>query len=701
MSTTDTVFSDFFFNLANVTATQILDIVLVTFVFFLLLNLLRRSRATVLFRGTLVLLGIFFMVTVFLPLPTFDYILQLLLFATLIATPIIFQPELRQLLEELGRRVGSFNLRSQVAEISLKPVSNTAENLAARRTGGLIVLEGSDDLSDIMRTGVLISSDVSTELLQTIFYDGTPLHDGAVMIRGDRIVAAGCVLPVSNRQLYSNQRRLGTRHRAAVGLTETSDALVVVVSEETGGISVARNGRLQSDLDKTAVREQIHNFYQRQEEQDESNVLSQLWAQFSQWVRRGLHLPRREEWLPTLTLMLVATLLALTTWAFVIQETNPVREVRVEDIPLQITDIPPRTVMQTEPPELVSAVVKAPDATIDSLGTGSFQAQISLEGLAPGLHRVPISIETSARPVQIVSVNPANADIQISEIVTRTVDVQVDGSGPQLPSPALELRNTPVVTPTQIVVSGAASLVELVDRAVVEIPEIEAAGSLQRMQAITLVERDGDVIEDVEAEPEQVLIGLTVVQRPNAREVGVRVATDGEVPEGYRLAGLLVDPAAVTLLGNEEQLANVGNVIETLPVDLSQAVEDISIQIPLNLPPGVEAVNAQGETVRSALVTVNVEDRIANRVLTRQVEIEGASGFSVEISPPIVELLLTGPVPVLEAIEAEPRLLRVVVNAAQLSDLEPGGTISIPLTVIAPDNIRFQMSTEQIQITAP
>ena len=701
MGTAESVFSDFFFSLANVNAIQILDIVLVALVFFLTLNLLRRSRATVLFRGALVLLAIFFMVTVFLPLPTFDYILELLLIATLIATPIIFQPELRQLLEELGRRVGSFGLRRQATETALRPISNTAENLSGRGIGGLIVLEGSDDLTEIMQTGVPVGSNVSTELLQTIFYDGTPLHDGAVMIRGDRIVAAGCVLPVSNRQLYSNQRRLGTRHRAAVGLTETSDALVVVVSEETGDISVARNGRLQSDVDKTTLREQMHNFYQRGEQAGESNVSRQIWTQFTQWVRGGLHLPSREDLLPTLTLMVVATLLALATWAFVIQETNPIREVRVEDIPLQIVGMPPNTVLRTEPTERVSAVVKAPNATIDSLGTGSFQAQISLEGLAPGLHRVPVSIESSARPVQIVSVNPANADIQLAEVVTRTVEVQIDASGPQLPSPALELRDTPIVTPTQVVVSGAAALVEMIDHAVVDVPDIEAAGTVRRLQPVLLVDRDGEVVRDVEAQPEQVQLGFTVVQRANARDVAVRVVTDGAVPEGYRLSRLLAAPAAVTLLGGEAQLAEVGNVIPTLPVDLSQAVEDITIQIPLNLPPGVEAVDEQGETVRTALVTVEVDERTDNRVVTRQVEIDGAAGLSVEISPQTVDLLLSGPVPLLEEIEAEPRLLRVVINASELSDLDPGETISVAPTIIAPDNVRVRLSTEQIQVTAP
>ena len=190
---------------------------------------------------------------------------------------------------------------------------------------------------------------------------------GAVIIRGDRVIAAGCVLPVSNRNLYAGQRRLGTRHRAALGLAETSDALVLIVSEETGQMSVARNGALETDLEKTDIREHIHNFYQRAESQTEEPVLGRLWEQFRDWVVRGVHIPERGEWLPSLGLLLVAIVFALGTWSFVSQETNPIREVRVENIELQVRDMPAQTTLQSDLPQMVSALVKAPNAVMDSL----------------------------------------------------------------------------------------------------------------------------------------------------------------------------------------------------------------------------------------------------------------------------------------------------------------------------------------------
>lgn len=701
MPTAETIFSDFLFSLSNLTVLQALDIALVALVFFVLLNLLRRSRATVLLRGTLVLLVIFFLVTLFLPLSTFGYILELALLATLIAIPIIFQPELRRLLEELGRRVGSLSLQRVTAETALKPVSTAIENLAERHTGALIVLEGNDDLSSLMQTGVPVGSNVTSELLQTIFYDGTPLHDGAVMIRGNRVRAAGCVLPVSNRNLYAGQRRLGTRHRAALGLAETSDALVLVVSEETGAISVAHNGQLHSDLEKTELREQLHNFYRRDEVQDEGPVLRQLWEQFRQWAVSGLHLPRRGDRLPTLTVLLLSILLALATWSLIIQETNPIRQVRIDNIRLQVTELPPRTTLETEPPESVSAIVKAPDATIDSLASSSFQAQISLDGLTPGLRRVPVSVESSVRPVQIVSVNPSIVDVQLVEIITQSIEIQIEENSLELPSPALELSDTPVITPTEVMVSGAASLVESIDHASVELPEIEAGGSMQRMLSVSLVDENGQVIDDLELEPERVQVGVTVMQRADARDVAVQAVTDGSVPEGYRLVELLVQPERVTLLGSEEQLAEIGAVVETLPINLSQAVEDIRIQMPLNLPLNVDALGPQGNTVRSVLVTVGVEERTGHRILSRSVEVEGSPGLEIQVDPAVVELLVRGPLPLLEEIDAQPRLVRVVIEATDLTELQQGQSVVVTPRIVMPDRLRAQLTPSQVRVTAP
>ncbi len=698
----DNVFSDLYFNLANISWTQLLDLGLVTTVFFLLLNFLRRSRATAMLRGALVLIALFFIFTVFLPLPTFDYLLRFALIAILIATPVIFQSELRYGLEQLGRRVGALTFRRMAGETTMKPLVRALENLSNKTIGALIVLEGEDDLGTILDTGVPLGSDVTSELLQTIFYEGTPLHDGALIIRGERAVAASCVLPVSNRQLYVDQRRLGTRHRAAVGLAEVSDALVIVVSEETGQISVARHGQLHANLEKTELREHIYSFYNPPEAEEEEFSFSQLWAALRGWRPSDIGDLELSGLVLDAPTVLLALVLAFTTWAFVNQQTNPVRETRVENIPLRVTGAPSNTQLVEPPRETVDAVVKATDDVLPTLGTSSFQATVSLEGLEPGPrpHRLPVSVESGVDRVQVVSVEPEMLDVQLAEIITRAVGVSVVTVGEDTLSPAYEIRDAPIVTPSEVQVTGAAPQVGRVDHARVEISVPTVAGTAQRVQALVPVDASGDVVEGVTLRPDQVQVSVTVARRPNARDVGVQAQLSGELPEGYHLRQVTVSPLRVTLLGEGEDVADAGSAIQTLPLDISSVVDDFRIQVPLDLPPGVEALNNAGETVRSVLVELDVEPRVGVRTFSRDVEVLGSAGLSLDVDPPSVDVRLRGPVPLLNEVESAPELLRVIVDAADLADLDSGETVTVEPQVAKPEQLEATLVPQTVSVTA-
>jgi diadenylate cyclase len=244
----------------QLTATSVLDIVLVTLVFYALFRLFRGTQAVSLLRGILVVALIVLLAAS--RLTAFSWLLRNSLPVVLVAIPVIFQPELRRALERLGRSspllVGRSS-RDKAVEQVVEEVVRASASLARQRTGALMVLEGATGLEEYIESGVRIDATVSDRLLTTLFYPGTPLHDGAVIIRGGQIAAAGCVLPLTNRNLADSS--LGTRHRAAVGITEQNDALAVVVSEETGIISVARSGRLARKLDEQRLRQVLRAFY--------------------------------------------------------------------------------------------------------------------------------------------------------------------------------------------------------------------------------------------------------------------------------------------------------------------------------------------------------------------------------------------------------------------------------------------------------
>ncbi|GAB4536221.1 MAG: diadenylate cyclase CdaA [Anaerolineae bacterium] len=263
---------------------SVVDILLVSIIFYGLLTIIQGTQAVQLVRGLMIIVVITVLLTSVFQLTAFSWLIRNSLPALLVAIPVVFQPELRRLLERLGRSTGGFlYIRSQQSVVRevIQTISQACARLSLARHGALIVLERETGLQDIIETGVSLNARVSQELLLTIFFPNTALHDGAVIIRQDHIVAAACVLPLSTAN--GGDRHLGTRHRAALGITEASDAIAVVVSEETGIISIAHNGRIIRRLDEKRLAKILTALYRAEFE-----------ASLPGWLQRLRHLIKRE-----------------------------------------------------------------------------------------------------------------------------------------------------------------------------------------------------------------------------------------------------------------------------------------------------------------------------------------------------------------------------------------------------------------------
>ncbi len=265
---------------------SILDISLVTAVFFIILMLLRDTQAIVLLRGGLLLIALLGVLTSLEVLPAFSWLVSSTLPALVLVIPVIFAPEIRRALERLGRtstilpagqRAGTYD----VVGILVAAVTR----LSSRKHGALIVIQRSDSLQEYLQTGVILDSHLTSELLLQIFYPNTPLHDGAVIIQGDRVIAASCVMPLSasGSLVRSPEREMGLRHRAALGTSEVGDAVSVVVSEETGSISITHSGRMISNLNAERLKNILQTFYQPIEPR---NFLVKLLAKLFPGVER-------------------------------------------------------------------------------------------------------------------------------------------------------------------------------------------------------------------------------------------------------------------------------------------------------------------------------------------------------------------------------------------------------------------------------
>lgn len=249
-----------FNTIGSIRILDVIDILLVAALFFIIIQLIRRTRSSKVFQGILILLLALWLSEEF-ELYTVNYILRNTVQIGLLALVVLFQPEIRRFLERIGTGTSVIRLlkgyQTEDKEGAITQTVLACTDMSATKTGALIIFERENNLDEQIRTGTIVDAEITAELMKNIFYPKAPLHDGAVIVRNGRIQAAGCMLPLSNNPNLS--RDLGMRHRAGIGMSEVSDAVVVIVSEETGAISVATGGMLKRHLTKETFEKILRN----------------------------------------------------------------------------------------------------------------------------------------------------------------------------------------------------------------------------------------------------------------------------------------------------------------------------------------------------------------------------------------------------------------------------------------------------------
>lgn len=287
MDTIIDYFRDFFSMLPTIRLMDVVDILLVALVIYAIIIMIQTTGASRIAKSVLIILALT-LVTQILNMYLMNYLLDKILEIGLIVLVVVFQPEIRRMLEKLGaknlREILSMKEEKREIDRVIEQTVTACETLSKERTGALIVFERSTSLIDWQKSGTVIDAQVSSELLRNIFFTKAALHDGAVIIRDERLAAAGCVLPLTqNRNISSD---LGTRHRAGIGMSEASDAVVVIVSEETGTISVAVGGMLKRHLAAKTLEKLLENELAPQEETKTRNPLKLL---LRKWKQKEKH----------------------------------------------------------------------------------------------------------------------------------------------------------------------------------------------------------------------------------------------------------------------------------------------------------------------------------------------------------------------------------------------------------------------------
>lgn len=280
----------YWFEMPKFNRIDFVEIIIISFLAYSVLAWIKNTRAWTLLRGIIVIL-IFWLMAAIFQMSTILWIMERAVNVAIIAIIIVFQPELRRALESLGKKnflLGIFNFDPQknqkrFSDRTVSEIVRATFDMARVSTGALIVVEQNMVLTEYERTGIMLDSMVSSQLLVNIFEHNTPLHDGAIIVRGDRIISATCYLPLSDNMALSKE--LGTRHRAAVGVSEVTDALVIVVSEETGAVSAAIGGEIFRNLDAENLRRKLGFLQNKSIDTD----------RFKLWRRRQKHAKENKE----------------------------------------------------------------------------------------------------------------------------------------------------------------------------------------------------------------------------------------------------------------------------------------------------------------------------------------------------------------------------------------------------------------------
>jgi diadenylate cyclase len=669
------------FRLGILTTFDLLDLLLVALVYYALLGFIRRSKAAALLRGILVLLLFLVTITFLLPLPTLDWLISGLLLALLIAVPITLQPELRRWLEGLGRNRIFSRSRHRLASQLTPPLRKVIEQCAEHKIGALIVLEGQDTLSEVIKTGVRVEGKLSAELLNTIFFDKTPLHDGAVILREDRVIAASCVLPLT-QQTLDTYRRLGTRHRAAVGLSEVCDALVIVVSEETGHLSVAQAGKLRERQDVARLQEILAKFYRGKAEKTERRQIGgrEIVAGIGRFLLYASF----------------AFLFAILTWGATIERTNPTAEAVLSTIPLRVNGLTDNLAIMNQPPNTVAVTIRTTAALLETLNADSFQAAVLADPSDIGLVRLAVNVTASVANTEILTVQPAEIDVEIVPIITRTLPVDVRISGQETLSAIYELVTVPIVSPNEVIIRGPKPLVDAVRTVQTDVSVANATQAIRRTTELVALGDGDSPIAGITLEPNRAQVTISVQRRQDVREVAINVVTTGTPPEGYWLSGIQVEPVAATLVGDPELLELLTSYIGTLPIEIDAAYGLVEVSVPLAVPTGVQVLDATGAPLQHVQVRLQMSARQGDLLLTRPIQLLNSEGMTVTVSADSVDLLLSGDLPTLREIDANPELVQVTIDAARLPD---GISNTVSPVIILPAGVSFQLVNNFIVVT--
>lgn len=399
--------------------------------------------------------------------------------------------------------------------------------------------------------------------------------------------------------------------------------------------------------------------------------------------------------LKNLTSILISFILAVLVWIAAVREQDPPREGEYSQmIPIEVIEPADSLVVTSALPETVRLRLLAPESSWAALSPSKFKASIDLSDLPPGFHDVPVQVNGTDRYIEIIEQTPKIAGVNLETVQTITIPVQVDLLG----SPALGYTTKPpAADPPSVAVTGPASLIDEASKAIVEIFVRNSKETLENSHAVVIRDQKDQNLRGLVTTPAEIQVTVPIEQRFGYKDVSVRARVQGQVARGYRVSNILVEPPTITVVGNPRGLAQIEGFVETAPINLNQATENIVRVVPLNLPNGVTTVSAEQEKNGPGGVQVTVEVTPIEDAITlpRPITQQGIDpDYWWRASPSQADVFLSGPLSQIQALRASD--VEVIVN---LFGLEPG-VYKLEPAVFRPDNLRVDaILPDSVEIT--
>jgi YbbR domain-containing protein len=539
----------------------------------------------------------------------------------------------------------------------------------------------------------VLKAEISPQLLLTIFWVNTELHDGAVMIREGKIEAAGCVLPLSSGRNLSD-RKMGTRHRAGLGISEVSDAICVIVSEETGQIAVANGGRMIRQLTAARLKTILQAFYG----EPGVGVPPAFWRAWfdrlrtvrSQAVSRQ---PLRRFIVENAVWLIGSILLAVIVWFAAENQQNPVQQQRFRDtIPVQVLN--DGTMLVVNPPSPVEVVVRAPLSVWNILQDGDITVTADLRGQGSGAHTVTLAAALSPERLGAVSeVLPSQITIELAQRSEQIFNISIV----QTPGPPVGFEINPPPPQLTTKVSGSDAQVKQVAQVVARVNLSSETKPVTRILQLEAVDAEGNAVSGVVLTPSEVTVDLHIQPRPGVTVLSVSpTVLSATLPQGY-LYRATANPATVAVQGNFSAIEAMKGSVATDDIDLTNHTQTFQQAVKLALPPGVTLTDPVNVVVTIQIDAINMTRQFDN--IPVQTQGLDKIDFGITVLPNQVTVVVTGPQAAMETLQASD-----ITVIAPLSGLA-GGTYTVPLTPsvahagLTADNTTLTIPEKQAQVT--